>query len=211
MATTATKPVITPRAIEEAKARAVQLLKEAYCAKPTPIDGNIAMICLAGRISRGYDKLAIARRAGDAAAIRKLESGIAQLTAMYNNAAKAAEQAASDWAAMAAAAGVTVDPASIYPPECDCETCQAERARKSGYWWRDAYTGVVYDSLAPNPFDFPPLLQLVRDAKSPDARDRIWAHLKRMLDAAEAYNRDCKDRGVQPNWRAALCPAEGGE
>lgn len=211
MATTATmtKPVITPRAIEDAKRRAAQLMQEAYAAKPTPIDGQITLICLSGRIARGYDKLAIARRAGDAASIKKLEAGIRQLTDMYNAATKAAEDAAADWAAMAAAAGATVDPTSVYLPQCDCETCQAERARKSGYWFRDAYTAVVYDALAPNSFDFPPLLELVRDAKNPDARDRIWAHLKRIFDAAEAYNKDCRDRGVQPNWRSALCPAEG--
>jgi len=211
MATTATmtKPVITPRAIEDAKRRAVQLLGEAYSPKATPIDGNITMICLNGRISRGYDKLAIARRAGDAAAIKKLEAGIAKLQDLYNAAQKAAETAAADWAAMAAAAGATIDPTSIYPPECDCEACKAERAQKSGYWYRDTYTAMVYDALAPNSFDFPPLLELVRGAKNPDARDRIWVHLKRILDAAEAYNKDCADRGVQPNWRLALCPAEG--
>ncbi len=194
-----TKAAVTPRAIEDARQRAINLLRDAYTAKPTPIDGQTVLICMTGRIARGYDKLAIARRAGDAAAIKKLEQGIGKLTDLYN----------ADWAAMAAAAGVTVDPASIYPPDCDCETCQAERARKSGYFYRDCYTAMVYDALAPNSFDFPPLLELVRDAKNPDARDRIWAHLKRILDAAEAYNKDCRDRGVQPNWRAALCPAEG--
>lgn len=204
--------VVTPRAIEDAKDRAVNLLREAYVPKPVSIDGHPTVICWNGRIARGYDKLAIARRAGDAAAIRKLEQGIKKLEEMYIAAQKAAEQAASDWAAMATAAGQTVDPNSIYPPECmecTCETCKAERSQKSAYWFRDTYTAVLYDALAPNSFDFPPLLQLVRDAKNADARDRIWAHLKRILDAAEAYNKDCRDRGVQPNWRAALCPAEG--
>jgi hypothetical protein len=206
-----TKAAITPRAIEDAKARAVQLLKEAYTAKPTPIDGQLTLICWNGRIARGYDKLAIARRAGDAAAIKKLQQGLAKLEAMYTAAQKAAEQAASDWAAMAAAAGAKADPATIYPPDCDCETCRVERGRKSKWQFRDAYTYAVYDFLAPNSFDLPPVVKLIRDAKSPDARDCIWAHLKRIADCAEAYAAECKDQGIVPNWRAALFPAEGEE
>ena len=57
-----TKAAVTPRAIEQAKARAIELMREAYCAKPVPIEGQLQLICLSGRIARGYDKLAIARR-----------------------------------------------------------------------------------------------------------------------------------------------------
>lgn len=204
-----TKAAVTPRAIEDAKKRALQLMQEAYSAKPTPIDGQITLICMSGRISRGYDKLAIARRAGDSASVKKLEQGIAKLTDLYNAAQKAAENAAADWAAMAAAAGVTVDPMSVYPAQCECDACQAERAHKSNSWLRDAMTEAVYDFLAPNSFDVPPALLLIRDAGNKDTRDRIWAHLKRIADCGEAYIKDCRDRGVQPNWRSVLFPPEG--
>lgn len=210
-----TKNAITPRAIADAKARAVELLREAYVPKPVPIDGTLTVICWNGRIARGYDKLAIARRAGDAASIKKLEQGIAKLQDMYVVAQKAAEQAASDWAAMATAAGTAVEPASIYPPECmecTCATCSAERNRKTDYQFRDIYTSVVYDLLAPTSFDMPPVVSLIEHAGDKDTRDIIWAHLKRIADAARAYDKACRDQGKTPNWRLALCPmAEEGD
>ena len=204
-----TKAAVTPRAIEQAKARAIELMREAYCAKPVPIEGQLQLICLSGRIARGYDKLAIARRSDNAAAVKKLEAGVKMLTDQYQAATKAAEMAASDWAALAAAVGVTVNPMDVYQPACECETCQANAKRANQFDMRDVYRDVVFDFLAPNSFDVPPALLLIRDAKSPEARDRIWAHLKRIADCGEAYIKDCADRGVQPNWRSVLFPPEG--
>lgn len=205
------KAAVTPRAIEQAKARAIELMKEAYCAKPVPIEGQLTMICLSGRIARGYDKLAIARRSDNAAAVKKLEQGVKMLTDQYQAAIKAAEMAASDWAAMAAAAGVTVNPMDVYQAACECETCQANAKRRDQFNMRDVYRDVVFDFLAPNSFDVPPLVALMRDAKDKDQRDILWAHLKRIWDAAEGYIKACEQEGKKPNWRVALFPSGDGE
>ena len=200
------------RAIEAAKQEAVRLLGLAYQPQPVPQpDGTTLHLCLAGRIARACDKLAAARRAGDVAAARKIEAAYTALRSQYNAATEAAERAASAWAALATAQGVTVDPVSIYPPPCRCEACVAQQAHMSHQSARDVYTNALYEAIAPNSAMTPPLVDLVRRVKAgdKDANRQLWAHLGRIADTSDAYLAACADAQVSPNWRLALYP--GGE
>ena len=200
------------RAIEAAKREAVRLLGLAYTPQPVPQPGGATLhLCLAGRIARAYDKLAIARRADNAAAVAKIEPALKALRSQYEAATKAAEDAASNWAALSTAQGVTVDANSIYPPPCRCEACAAQQAYQSHQSARAAYTNALYEAIAPNSAMTPPLVELVRRVKAgdKDANRQLWAHLGRIADAADAYLAACADAQVSPNWRLALYP--GGE
>ena len=199
------------RAIEAAKREAVRLLGLAYQPQPVPQpDGTTLHLCLAGRIGRAYDKLAIARRADNAAAVAKIEPALKALRSQYDAAIKAAEDAASNWAALATAQGVTVDPASIYPRACRCEACVAQRAYQSHQSARAVYTTVLYDLVAPNSTSTPPIIALARQVRAgdKDANRQLWVHLVRIADAAAMYVESCNDAGVSPNWRLALYPGE---
>lgn len=199
------------RAIEAAKQEAVRLLGLAYTPQPVPQpDGTTLHLCLAGRIGRAYDKLAIARRADNAAAVRKIEAAYTALRGQYNAATEAAERAASAWAAMATAQGVTVDANSIYPSPCRCEACAALQAYQSHQSARAAYTNALYEAIAPNSAMTPPLVELVRRVKAgdKDANRQLWVYLGRITDTADAYLAACADAQVSPNWRLALYPGE---
>jgi len=202
------------RAIEAAKREAVRLLGLAYTPQPVPQPGGATLhLCLAGRIARACDKLAAARHAGDADAVRKIEAAYTALRGQYNAATEAAERAASTWAALATAQGVTVDANSIYPPPCRCEACAAQQAYQSHQSARAAYTNALYEAVAPNSAMTPPLVELVRRVKAgdKDANRQLWTHLGKIADAADAYLAACADAQVSPNWRLALYPGEGGE
>ena len=207
-----TAVVVDMRAIEAARLEALRLLTIAYTPQPVKQpDGGTLHLCLSGRIARAYDKLAIARRADNAAAIAKIEPALKALRSQYEAACAAAENAASNWAALATAQGVTVDPASIYPPTCQCDACTAQRAYQSHQGARAIYTSVLYEFAAPTSATTPPLVDLVRQVKAGDtaANRQLWIHLGRILDAANLYMAACTDAGVSPNWRLALYP--GGE
>ena len=199
------------RAIEAAKREAVRLLGLAYTPQPVPQpDGGMLHLCLGGRISRAYDKLAIARRADNAAAVAKIEPALKALRSQYEAAVKAAENAASHWAALSIAQGIRVEPQSIYPPTCRCEACAALQAYQSHQSARAAYTTALYEAIAPNSATTPPLIDLVRRVKDgdTDANRQLWVHLGRILDAANLYMAACTDAQVSPNWRLALYPGE---
>lgn len=204
---------VTQTKIDQAKQRAIAALAAAYSPQPVKQpDGPPLLLCWAGRIARAYDKLAIARIARDSKSVETLQSGINQLTARYNEAQKAAEDAAAQWAALAAAAGVTVQPTDVYPPTCTCEGCQAAQQYQDKVQWRATYVSVLYDFIAPTSADTPPviaLLRRLRDNKNDrEASDLLWVHLRRISDAGEAYAKACKEADVRPNWRA-LWPDEG--
>ena len=208
-----TKQPVTQTKIDQAKQRAIAALAAAYSPQPVKQpDGPPLLLCWAGRIARAYDKLAIARIARDSKSVETLQSGINQLTARYNEAQKAAEDAAAQWAALAAAAGVTVQPTDVYPPTCTCEGCQAAQQYQDKVQWRATYVSVLYDFIAPTSADTPPviaLLRRLRDNKNDrEASDLLWVHLRRISDAGEAYAKACKEADVRPNWRA-LWPDEG--
>jgi hypothetical protein len=207
---------ITPNRIEQAKAKAVAACAAAYSAQPVPQpDGTTFALCWSGRIARGYDKLAIARIAKDGATVKALESGIQALQAKATAAQKAAEDAASAWAALAAATGVTVQPTDVYPPTCTCEGCQAQKNYQDKVQWRAVYVTCLYDFIAPTSADTPPIIDLLRRLRNnkgdKDASDRLWAHLRRISDAGEAYARACSDAAVRPNWRALWPDGDAGE
>lgn len=198
--------------IDQAKQRAIAALAAAYSPQPVKQpDGPPLLLCWAGRIARAYDKLAIARIARDSKSVETLQSGINQLTARYNEAQKAAEDAAAQWAALAAAAGVTVQPTDVYPPPCTCEGCQAAQHYQDKVQWRATYVSVLYDFIAPTSADTPPVIELMRQLRTnkndKEAQDRFWVHMRRISDAGEAYAKACAEAGVRPNWRA-LWPDE---
>ena len=200
--------------VDELKREAERLMALAYLPQPVKQpDGATLMLCLAARVGRAYDKLSIARVAGNADAVRRLEGAVSQLRAQYNAAISAAESAAAAWAALATAQGLTVDAQAVYPATCTCEGCRAMQAHQSHQSARDAYTNVLYEFAAPNSWTTPPLIDLAQRVKAGDqeANRQLWVHLGRILDAGVAYIAACNDAQVSPNWRLALYPGEGGE
>lgn len=216
MATIAVKKR-TDNRVDQARAAAVAALAAAYTPHPVAQpDGSTLLLCWNGRIARAYDKLAAAREdakargSKDDPTVKAIETAIAKLRASYNEAHAAAENAAAAWAALAAAQGTTVDPMSIYPAPCTCDGCQAAAAHRDHNDARGKYSDALYALLAPDPAARPPLYALLEDfGKSEKDRDRFWAAMKGIYDAAGAYAAACKAAGVQPNWRAALYPGEG--
>lgn len=199
--------VVTPNKITEARARAADLCHAAYAAAPVQQpDGSTLLLCWNGRIARGYERLAAARGAKETAKIEALTKAIRGLEAQYNAAADAAERAAADWAAMAAAAGVTVDAHEVYPPQCQCEGCQMRRAYHDHNEARGAYSDALYALLAPNSFETPPILEMLEAIAEEAQRDRLWTYMKRIRDTGRAYIKACEAAGTRPNWRTALFP-----
>ena len=212
MAAVMTKEPITQTRIDQAKAAAVAACLAAYAPQPVKQpDGTTLQLCWNGRIARAYDKLAIARIARDTKAIDALQNGVNALTAKYNEAIKAAEDAAAQWAALAAAGGVTVQPMDVYPPTCTCEGCQAQAQYQDKVQWRAIYVTCLYDFIAPTSADTPPVIELMRrlrdNKNDKEAQDMFWVHMRRISDAGEAYAKACKDADARPNWRA-LWPDE---
>ena len=218
MGAVATLERTTTNRIDQAKAAAVVALNAAYLPQPVPQPNGAPplLLCWNGRIARAYDKLAGARedakRRGDKddPTVKAIEAAVRKLEASYNEAASAAEDAAATWAALAAADGVTVDPMSIYPAPCTCDGCRTAALWRDHNAARGAYSDALYALLAPDPGTRPPLYALLEAfGKSERDRDRFWAAMKGLYDAAGAYAAACKAAGVQPNWRAAMWPGEG--
>ncbi len=201
--------VITPNKIAAAKEDAVRLCEIAYAPHPVKQpDGTSLLLCWNGRIVRGYERLAAARIARDAKTIDVLTKAIAGLEGQYNEAARAAERAASTWAAMAATAGATVSATDCYPPACQCEGCVLQRTLHDHNEARGAYSDALYALMAPNEQDIPPILTILAGASEVEQRDRLWTYLRRIRDTGDAYIEACKQAGVRPNWRAAMFPGE---
>jgi len=199
----------TTNDLTAARRKAVELCRAAYAPQPVAQpDGSTLPLCWNGRIARGYEKLAVARAERQTALIQAIQAALHGLEQQYNAAANAAETAASTWAAMAAAAGVAVEPAEVYPPPCDCEGCRIQRAYHDHNEARGAYSDALYALLAPNSFETPPILELLADAQNEASRDRLWTHLKRIRDLGNAYIAACMAAGTRPNWRVALFPGE---
>ena len=200
---------VTPKGLEAAKEEAVRLCEIAYAPHPVKQpDGTSLMLCWNGRIVRGYERLAAARIARDAKTIDVLTKAIAGLEGQYNEAARAAERAASTWAAMAATAGATVNATDCYPPACQCEGCALQRTLHDHNEARGAYSDALYALMAPNGQDIPPILTILAGASEVEQRDRLWTYLRRIRDTGDTYIEACKQAGVRPNWRAAMFPGE---
>ena len=212
-----TKQPVTQTKIDQAREAAVAALLAAYTPHAVEQPGGAPPLhlCWSGRIARAYDKLAAARedakRRGDKddATVKAITNTIRKLEASYAEAQRTAEDAASNWAALAAAGDVTIDPMSVYPPACTCEGCRAAAAWHDHNEARGRYSDALYNLLAPNSSDRPPLFELLEAfGKSEKDRDRFWAAMKTIYDTAGAYAAACKAAGVQPIWRAALWAGE---
>lgn len=213
-----TKEPITQTKIDQARETAVAALAAAYTPHAVEQPGGAPplYLCWSGRIARAYDRLAAARadakRRGDKddATVKAIQKSIDMLTAKYAEAQRLAEDAASTWAALAVADGVTVDPTSIYPAACTCDGCRTAALWHDHNEARGNYSDALYRLLAPNPMDRPPLYELLESfGKSKADADRFWAAMKNIYDTAKAYDAACKAASVAPNWRAALWPGEG--
>jgi hypothetical protein len=201
--------------IDQAKAAAIAALAAAYTPHAVEQPGGAPPLhlCWAGRIARAYDRLAAARedakRRGDKddATVKAIQKSIDALTAKYAEAQRTAEDAASTWAALATAAGQSIDPASIYPPACTCDGCKTAALWHDHNEARGKYSDALYALLAPEPSARPPLFQMLEDfTKSEQDRDRFWAAMKGLYASAKGYDAACKAAGVQPNWRMAMAP-----
>lgn len=210
-----TKEPITQTKIDQARETAVAALAAAYTphAVEQPGGARPLYLCWSGRIARAYDRLAAARadakRRGDKddATVKAIQKSIDMLTAKYAEAQRLAEDAAAQWAALAAAGGVTVDPMSVYPATCTCDGCKAAAAWHDHNEAHGKYSDTLYALLAPDPAARPPLFQLLEDfAKSEKDRERFWAAMKGLYDSGKNYDAACKAAGVAPNWRMAMAP-----
>jgi hypothetical protein len=207
----------TDNRVDAAHAAAVAAMAAAYTPHPVAQpDGATLQLCWSGRVARAYDKLAAARedakRRGDThdPTVKAITAAVRKLEASYSAAIAAAEDAAATWAALAAAEGVTVDPASIYPTPCTCDGCKTAQLWHDHNEARGKYSDALYNLLAPDPGTRPPLYELLEAfGKSKQDADRFWAAMKTIYDSAKAYDAACKAAGVQANWRAALWPREG--
>ena len=204
------RPAVTPNAIAQAKARAVELSLAAYAPQPVKQpDGSVLSLCWKGRIARGYERLAAARAKRDAKTIETLQEAIRSLTAKAAAAQNAAEEAASTWAAMCAAVGQSCDPMEVYAPPCTCEGCRMEAAYMDKAEARAKYVTALYDLLAPTSFDLPPFMELGRliQAGDQEAQKRMTAYWRRIYEAGVQYIEAHRAAGTRPNWRA-LWPDE---
>lgn len=191
--------------IETAYQLAVKACALAYSAQPVrQPDGSTLLLCMASRISRGFDRLAAERAAG--ADTTRLMEGIDTLAKTAHKAMQDAETAAAAWAATAAAVGNDVDPLQCYPPPCTCIGCQAEQKRQRAAITRAEATEAIYALLVGYGSDEPRLLSFVAGAGDAGQRDLLWASLKRIADALTAYKAACIAIGEQPDWRRLLCP-----
>lgn len=210
MGTAAVKQTVTPRAIADAKARAMELNTLAYAPQPVKQpDGSTLALCWTGRIARAYERLAAARTARNTAAIDALKDAIATLESKAAAAMNAAEHAASDWAAMCAAVGQPCDPDEVYAPPCTCEGCRMQAAYMDKAEARAKYVTALYDLLAPTSFDLPPFMELGRliQAGDQEAQKRMTAYWRRIYEAGVQYIEAHRAAGTRPNWRA-LWPDE---
>lgn len=204
------RPAVTPNAIAQAKARAVELSLAAYAPQPVKQpDGSVLSLCWKGRIARGYERLAAARTRRDAKAIETLQEAIRSLTDKGLAAQNAAEEAASTWAAMCAAVGQPCDPDEVYAPPCTCEGCRMQAAYMDKAEARARYVTALYDLLAPTSFDLPPFMELGQRIQEGDAeaRDRLSVQFQRIYEAGVAYRDAHQAVGTKANWRA-LWPDE---
>ena len=104
-------------------------MRAAYAAQPVQQpDGSTLLLCWNGRIARGYERLA-ATGGKERPKSRRSRRQSAAWKRSTTAAAVAAERLPRlIWAAIAAAAGVTVGAQEVYPPECQCEGCRMQRA-----------------------------------------------------------------------------------
>lgn len=203
------REAITTNKLAQMRNAALALMAAAYTPQPVPQpDGTTLALCWNGRIARAYERLAAARIARDAKIVGAVQEAIRPLEQKAEAAFKAAEDAASAWAAAAAAAGVVVQPNEVYPPPCACAGCRTQRAYHDHNEARGAYSDALYALLAPTSHETPPLLAILAKAEDEAQRDRLWAYLKRIRDAGDAYIAACKAADTRPNWRAALFPGE---
>ncbi len=207
---TATRQTDAAPRLDAARAQAIALCAAAYAPQPVAQpDGTSLMLCWAGRIARAYELLAAARIARDTPRIEVIQAAIAGLEQKRSEAVSAAENAASTWAAIAAASGTPANLNECYPAQCQCEGCRAQMAWHDHNEARGAYSDALYRLLAPNSDDLPPLLQMMQTAADDkNQRDRLWGYLKHIYDTGNAYIDACKAADVRPNWRAALFPGE---
>ncbi len=198
------KPAITTERIDAAKAKAINLCAEAYAPKPIPQpDGSTLSLCWHGRILRAIDVLDDVRKAGDVARMAKVQSTLKAFRESYDTAAKAAENAAADWAALCTAGGIACDPLEVYPPDCDCIMCRKQRSMGM---YRSA---VVRARMAVEAFlcpgvDTPPVVTLTETAKDASSRDHIYRHLVGIAKAFRDYEGAAKEAGITVDWRELL-------
>lgn len=193
-----TGPVITPALLTTAEQEARTLLQQVYTPQPVKQpDGAVLLLCGMSRLDRAMARAAAERAGGNGARADQLDAAIATLQAQYLAACDKAEAAAAQWAAMAAAAGVSVDPNAVYPEPCTCVGCAENRLR------HDLATAqakvhltiaqlVTHDDAGAVPPVVSLMAQAATDAK---ARDQLWWHLKRIADALQGYAEAAKAAG----------------
>ncbi len=196
---------ITPSKIKQAEAEAIRLCNAAFA--PSPVlqpDGSTIDLCWSGRIARAYERLAAERIARNTPAVKAIEAKVKEFEREYNAAHNAAQTAASHWASLCTAAGMTFDAMSVYPTECTCAGCTAQRLLVDRRSAEAKLSIAIYALMAPNDADVPPIITLLRKANEAPARDELWSYWKRILDAGEEYIAACKQDSVSPNWRLVL-------
>lgn len=182
----------------EAKERAKQAAAAAWTAQPVrQADGTMLELCWHGRIARAY-KLLVS--AADGEQKQKLQAGIDKLAAMADAANNAAEQAISDYCALALANGE--QPEDLYPLACTCAGCkEAGAAHRIGSSVGNLRS-VVWDFMGDDGDGAPELVTLFRKYREDEkVRDLFWRRVLGVVDAMQDYMDACAQNGQRPNWR----------
>lgn len=185
--------------VDTAWQRARDAAALAYSAQPVKQpDGTVLNLCLSARVSRGFDRIAAARAAGEDTT--KLQAAVDALSAAAMQAMKAAQAEAEQWAATAKAVGQDVDPLAAYPPECDCAGCSTWRQRQAVDIARADLQVALSFLLAGNEGGAPRLLGYMAGARDAEQRDLLWRALKNISDAMTVYQQAAGAAGEPVTW-----------
>jgi hypothetical protein len=194
------KQIVTARRIAEAKAEAQRLAQLAYGPQPVkqPDETTLAL-CWAGRLHRALELANAAQQAGDATRLAAVERAIATLTVALHEADDAAQQAASDYAALCVVADRA--PEELPVVTCSCVGCRAAARFHNLVNAAGGVRDAVWRLLGAAEGEVPPLLTLVQQADDAAARERLWRQLKSIADAMTTYAATCAEYEAAPQWR----------
>src|SRR5690606_25099358 len=203
-ATATKRPVASPKANEEAKAKAIQLCAEAYAPQPIPQpDGSTLMLCWEGRVNRAWAVWQQVKASGDNDKAQKIEEMAVALGHKMDAARAAAEKAASDYGTLVSSVGWRVE--DVYPPQCQCEQCQRMVAQQEYFAAEmELYQAVSVLIEPAHERNMPALVALIDGAGDEKNRDLLWRTLKRIADAQKRYAAACKAYDQTPQWRRAM-------
>ena len=193
---------VTPRMVEDARRKAMDLMDVAYAPHDVPQpDGSTLALCLQGRLDRAYRLMGEADRAGDRALLERYAAATRALSAQVKEWSAKATAAAAKYTELALAAGMPAD--NLPPPPCTCEGCQIRVKQAEFFEAVAALRTAVFALLTPKDVDdtLPVLASLVSEGAS----DAVAKHVQRIAEAQQRYAAACTAFERSPNWERVLC------